>query len=84
MGQKLTLNIQGQLDLAVNGSASSPLHVDLENEFDLDKLIQTGRVTMSPERPEQVEVAMDIVLRLNANEVFSHVGDAMVAGLEGR
>ena len=88
MGQKLTLSMNGKLRLSVDGSPSRlPLTVDIEDfVLDLDTLMQQGLLTMTPDRPDRVQVTLrgvEMTLTLDSRDVLSRGGAAIVAGLEG-
>ncbi len=82
----MTIGIQGRLQLSIDGASTSrPLDAAIEGlQLDLDYLMENGYLTFSGD-VSRVEIELvDVTLRLSldADEVLSRGGTAMIRGLE--
>ncbi len=87
MGKQVTLAMKGRLQLSIDGSTTPrPLDVAIEDiRLDLDYLMENGMLKLD-EDPNKVNIELrGVLMRLtiDADEVLSRGGAAIVAGIEG-
>lgn len=86
MGQTMTIGMSGTLQLSIDGASTSrALEVDIGGiKLDLDYLMEQGLLQIG-ENDQKVAITLDgvsLVLKLDADEVLSRGGSAIIDGLQ--
>lgn len=85
MGQRVTIAMQGTLQLSLDGSPSRrPVNVMIPDmQLDLDFLMREGHLKLRDDGKAEIALpALTFTLFIDADEILQKGADAIVVGLE--